>query len=220
MPFYTQIEPDPALARGYVYMLDAIDAYVARGRLGEAAHARRILRRMWREYEELGVQGAVKADEFIRGRLHATAVRPPTSGRLAAAISSRPIPSTFPAGAIGIADLARLEKGAINPRAKKAGSYWRAQEYGTDAHVGRIVPGYFFPPQSAPNAAEFRDHPYFQQAKMNKAGSTRRGMPAMVIGRPLDARHFLRDGTDEAVAWHRLESARINRRAISSLAAI
>lgn len=226
MPFYTRIEPDPALARGYVYMLDAIDAC----RLQAAAtpdpllrrmwrlrenRIRAALQRMWREYEQLGVDAAHQADTFIRQAIKQTAVRPPASGRLESAIQSRPLPSTFPAGAIGIADLDVLEKIA----ARGGGTYWRAQEYGTTAHVGRIVPGYFQPGQARPSAAEFRVHPYFGQAT-GRNGKAPKGTPAMRITRPLHARYFMRDGTTAIAGWHAKESVRINQRAISALAGL
>lgn len=213
MPFYTKLEPDPALARGYVFLLDAIDAYLAKGRLREAEMVRIIFRKITADYEALGKRAPAKADAYIRDVLRQTAVRPPTTGNLAAAIQSRPIPSTFPAAAVAIADLAVLEAGAVNPRS--GGVYWRAQEYGLPVDPdAKPVPGYFMPGYAGPDQAQFRLHPYFQQFGYAK------GMPALVRKRPLKARYYLREGTKLFVLWHESESARINRRALSRLAAI
>jgi hypothetical protein len=208
VPFYTRLEPDPALARGYVFLLDEIDVHLLRGRPDKAAKVRRIIQRMWREYDRLGVDGAVKVDELIRARIRTTAVRPPTSGALEGAIQSRPLPSTFPAGAVGIADLDPLT--AATMRANANEPYWRAQEYGYSGNVGRRLRGFFgdSPPGTSPaSGAEFRHHPYF---------FTGPG-PRMVIRQPIYSRHFLRDGTADFAAWHGGESARILREATIAL---
>lgn len=219
MRYYQQLLPPKGLGNGYVALLDAIDAFTARGMLAEAELVRKALQRMWREYERLSTEGARKADTLIRGRIRSTAVRPPTSGRMEAGIVSRPIPTTWPSAAMGIADLDELDKAATNPDFPAAGPYWRTQEYGYAGHVGRRVPGYFMPGRAKPSAAQFRVHPFFEQAG-SRGGKAPRGTPAMVIQRPIEARHFLRDGTDDLIAWRRLEMSAINRRAISTLARI
>lgn len=207
--YFTRIEPDPKLAVGYVELLDAIRDYTAKGRIADAAAVRAVLADMWAEYERLGIRAAAKADSFVRNRIRQTQVRPDASGRLRSSIASHPLPSTFPAGAIGIADLDQLDRGAT-----QAGPYWRAQEYGTTAHVGRVVPGYFQPGSARPDPAQFRAHPYFEPVQFQ------RGTPAMVIRRPLRARHFLRDGAAETVVWRAAQEARIQRTAVSRLLAI
>jgi len=213
MRFYTRLEPDPQLARGYVYLLDAIAAYRLKGRTADAERVRAILRRMWDDYDKLGARGAAKADELVKARLRATAVRPPTSGALEGAIFSRPLVSTFPAGAVGIVDLDALDAGAVNRRT--GGIYWRAQEYGLPVDPNaRPAPGYFEPGQSRPSAGQFRAHPYFAQQPYA------RGMPALVRTRPLEARHFLRDGAAAFATWHAQEDQRIQRSAITGLARI
>jgi hypothetical protein len=214
--FYSTIVPSPALERGYKYLLDAIDFYTRKGRFQDAAFVRSVLAQMWRDYEQLSVAGAAEADRLIRERIRQTQVRPDASGRLIGSIQSRPLRAALPGGGVGIADLDILEKGTVNPNAPKAGSYWRAQNYGTTAHVGRIVPGYFQPGNARPSAAEFRVHPYFQQS----GPPARRGTPAMVIRRPLQARHFMEDGTRAAVNWHRARSNEIDNRAVARLRAL
>jgi hypothetical protein len=54
-------------------------------------------------------------------------------------------------------------------------------------------------------------HPYFEPVYRT------RGTPAMVIKRPLEARHFLRDGVKVAVAFHTAREAAIVDRAIAAL---
>jgi hypothetical protein len=103
-------------------------------------------------------------------RLRQTQVRPDTPGpHLRDKIVSRPLPTTVPAGAFGIADLDVLDT-AVNPRT--GGIYWRSQEFGLPVLPQRPAPGFFQPGHARPNQAEFRVHPYFEQ--MTYA----RGMPA------------------------------------------
>jgi hypothetical protein len=209
--YYTRIVPPAGLERGYRDLLEAIAGFSTKRRLADAAEVRAVLAAMWADYETLARLGAVKADMFVRDRIRQTQVRPDASGRLRGSISSRPLPALLPGGGIGIADLDVLDHGTINPTARDKGSYWRAQERGTAAHVGRIVPGYFQPGNARPSAQEFRRHPYFEPV------SDTRGTPAMVIRRPLRARHFLRDGTDNAVVWHAQREARILAEAVTRL---
>lgn len=215
--YFAELQPDPELVAAYVAIVRTIKTYTAKGMLREAAQARAVYQGMVRDYESLATRGAAKADELVRERIRQTAVRPPTSGRLTAAIQSAPLKQPFPGGGVGIANLATLDKLAVNPNAKKKGEYWRAQEYGTSAHVGRIVPGFFMPGRSKPSAAEFRNHPYFEQAKRGKGGKASKGTPAMVIRRPIHARHFLQDGTVAFVLWHAQQTIRINTKAIQAL---
>jgi hypothetical protein len=185
--YYQRVPPPKGLGGGYVALLDAMDAYEARALtaanateraalMGKRELVRELLNWMWREYDALGTSASIKADEIIRRRIRQTAVRPPASGRLESGVVSRPIPTTWPGGALGVADLEILEKTAINPRYHGKGkkSYWRAPK----------------------------------------------GTPAMVITKPLHARHFLRDGTDELLLWRQREVSRINRVAINRLVAI
>jgi hypothetical protein len=218
--YYRRVGPEIAVTRGYVLLLDAIDVYMVKQMYPQAAEVRLIVQRMSGELERLGPRAAAKAEEYVRDRLRKTAVRPPTSGRLSDAVKARVIPTTFQQAAVGVGDIDILDSGAINPNAPKKGSYWRAQEYGTDAHVGRIVPGYFQPGMSAPAAGEFRNHPYFEQAGRGATGKAARGTPAMVITRPLEARFYLRDGTLEFANWRRSQVEAIYQRAITKLLAV
>lgn len=216
--YWRRIEPDPELALAYRDLTLAIRYFEAAGLRAEAAKLRLVLLRLWEDYEKLGARASAKADAFVRSRLRNTQVRPDASGRLRSAIRSRPLPvgagglgGLLPAGAIGIVDLDELDRLVVDPDDRQKRPYWRAQEYGTSAHVGRIVPGYFQPGSADPSAAEFRVHPYFKPVFYT------RGTPAMLIQRPLRARHFLRDGTADAVVWHRQRSVAINAHALAVL---
>lgn len=209
--FYAQLEPDPRLARAYVAILDTIDVYLARGLPQKAAQARRVFQELYRDFDRLGIRGAAKADELIRLRLAQTRVRPPTSGQLDRAIQSHPVPTAFPGGGVGVADMDVLDAVAVNQRT--GGVYWRAQEYGLPVDPAqKPAPGYFQPGFSRPNMGEFRNHPFFEQMQYA------RGMPALVRTRPLPARYYLRDGSRAFAAWHTAESTRIMRRATAALA--
>jgi hypothetical protein len=144
--------------------------------LAEAAMARAAYQDMVRGYEQLAPRAAQKADTFIRDRC----ARRPFARRPADDCRRRCTPSRsrqpFPGGGVGIAKIATLDKGG-QPKAKKKGEYWRAQEYGTEAHVGRIVPGFFMPGRSATIGRQFRNHPYFEQAKRGGAAGRRRREP-------------------------------------------
>jgi hypothetical protein len=209
-PFYARVEPDLDLANGYAHLLTAIASLTAKGRTAEASAVRAVLSETVGQFRLLGTRGAAKADIFIRNELRQSQVRPDASGSLAGAVQSMPLTTRLPGGGVGIASIEALDKGARDPN-YPAKSYWRAQEYGTAAHVGRIVPGYFQPGQSRPSAGEFRVHPYFDPVLRT------RGTPAMVITRPLRARYYLRDGTAKFVVWHVAETERILAAAISRL---
>jgi hypothetical protein len=213
--YYQRIPPDPALLRGYFFLLDAIRDYTAKGRLADAAAHRKILAEMWAEFEKLGVQAAAKADEAIRLHIRQTQVRPDASGRLNKSIQSRPLPSSFPVGAVGFADIDELDKGTINPTAPTKGAYWRAQEYGTAAHVGRIVPGYFSfggGPGRVGAVGHRVPHASLFRAGVPHARNPGHGHQTAVGSAPLPPR-----GVKVAVAFHTAREAAIVDRAIAAL---
>lgn len=210
--YYYRVGPGPRLATWYVRLLNLVVLYE---RLGETVNAARVeaaLGILSAGYEDLAKRGPVKADAMIRSRLRTTQKRPETPGpHLRDAIQSRPLPTRFPVGAIGIATIAELEAHE-NPRT--GGSYWRAQEYGLpvrpqDPPVG----GYFQgadPENAAPSQDQFRVHPYFQAQRG-------RGMPALVRRRPLAARRFLERGTEDYLAWHASRAASIEENVAKAL---
>lgn len=133
----------------------------------------------------IGVQTAAVADQSIKRHIKSTQVRPNTSkaDHLGDQIVSRHIAQRVEGGAVGVADVRVLDKAQ-----QGGGTYWEAQEFGTDAHVGRQVRGFFMPGRSRPDQGSFRVHPEFQ------AG---RG-PRMTINRPIRERGFLRRGVEDA----------------------
>lgn len=144
------------------------------------------------DLQEAGIQSSKIADAAIRAKFDASRgnrgrIRPENTGQLRKAIRSQPIPTAFPLGAIGIANIDELDQ-VVNPRT--GGAYWTAQEWGYDFR-GRKLVGYFFNPgQAAPSADAFRLHAYFQTE--GKTGA--RKVPGMVVKKAVLARHFLRDG--------------------------
>lgn len=210
--FYFRIEPDPRLLRGYTAILDAIDIYYAIGDRARAAALDAALQQMFARVDLLAKRTAVTADNTIRARIAATQKRPSTPGpHMRDHIHSVPLPSTVPGGAVGIANLDELDK-VVNPRT--GGAYWLAQEIGTgrtDNETGITMPsqkagvfggprkpvlGFFQPGDSRANESQFRVHPYFQQEPYRK------GIPAMVVRREIQPRHFLRDGAEVAYQQH------------------
>jgi hypothetical protein len=170
---------------------------------------------------ELGVarKTALRADQAIRQRIDATRVRPRRpggkSGQLSSRIKSEPLPSRpLALGQVGIARMEELDK-VVNPDFPNAKAYWRAQEYGYDFSQhprdkrGNVAIRGFFQPGNAPaNGGQFRQHPYFETAQ---------GAPRMVIRRPVPARHFLRDGTDNAVNYWHAEQQAVQRTIVAEL---
>jgi hypothetical protein len=213
MAFYARMEPDPEVAKGYAHLQSAITTLTTKKRFAEASAVRGVLAQVFRQFEVLGTTGADEADRIIRKHIAQTQVRPDATGSLRGAVQSRPLANPLPGGAVGIASIEELDKGARDPD-YPAKSYWRAQEYGTDAHIGRKVPGFFQPGQARANQADFRVHPYFQAMPGQK------NVSRMVIARPLEARYFLRDGTQEFAGWHVVQTERILGAAISRLLAL
>lgn len=208
--YYLMMEADPALGRIYVKLADIVAAYTAAGNPVAAARAEAVLRKMSAEFTRLGTRGAAKGTELIRQRLRITSVRPPTSGILEGAITSRPLPSFPPAGNVGVADMDELDRQVVNPRT--GGTYWRAQEYGLPvSYRGKPAPGFFMPGRSRPSMNEFQNHPYFEQMPYA------RGMPALVRTRDVPARHYLRDGSKAYEAWHIAEQNRIKAEAVKAV---
>jgi hypothetical protein len=148
---------------------------------------------------------ALEADRLIRAKIEATRLRPPTLGvknsqtALSGGIESRPVPSVLPGGgAVGIADLSLLIKATLRPSAgSKTPYYWRAQEFGSDHNVGRVIMGVFQPGAVAPDGGQFRSHPVFETR-----GPGEERYP-MRITRPIPERAFLREGAWDAYLYRR-----------------
>lgn len=206
--YYTRFEPDPRLARIYSEVQRLALIYRQLGQTGRAIRAIDLMEDVMRRLEAHAVRMSADADEIIRRHIETTRVRPRASGRMSSAVKSRPLVTSVPSGAIGVADLDELDKSTPASRmGPRHIPYWYAQEFGSEAAVGRIVPGYFQPGNARAAADQFRVHPFFEQV----GPKAPRGTPAMVITRPIEARHFLRDGTRDALALHLREIRRVNQ---------
>jgi hypothetical protein len=227
--YYTRFEPDPALVTLYADLQGAALSFFRAARrevdpvLRAALQTRgfgasEIERALRARLERHAVRSAAQADELIRQRIEATRKRPRRSPPgMSSHILSRPLATSEPSGAIGVADLDELDKSNPAARMGRTGvPYWMAQEYGSSAAVGRRVPGYFQPGNARPDPAQFRVHPYFEQSSKPAP----RGTPAMVIKRPIEARWFLKDGSADALAFHTRGLKEIDRQALRGIAAI
>jgi hypothetical protein len=229
--YFQRLDPPDGLGQGYVALLDAMDTWELRAlaasnptervtMLAKREELRRVLEQMWKSYDRLGVDGPRRADQIIRRFIRQTAVRPPTSGRLESGILSRALPTAWPAGAIGVADIERLDLTAVNPNYHGKGkkSYWRAQEYGYSGARWAHRPGFLHAGPVTPVGSGVSQPPVLRAAAVDPAPASPKGTPAMVITKPIRARHFLRDGTAEFIAWREREMSRINRTAINRMA--
>lgn len=222
--FFQRYLPDPRLFRGYRHIQDAIDVYRAAREPQVAARLEAELQALMVTTERQTAQDALAGTKIMQETLRRRLVRPETAGpHLSSRIHSLPLPTELPAGAIGYGDIGQLDT-AIDPDYPESGSYWRAQEYGSDAAVGRIVVGFFQPGFAAPSEGEFRRHPYFTAAGGFDAARGRLpgeegSAPAMRIKRPIPAKHFLRDGAVEAVAEHESQMQRLQSDAIDAMLA-
>lgn len=158
----------------------------------------------------LAIRTANVADASIRRHIDQTQVRPDTTKQrhMRDNIHSRhvPLPGVAEAGIVGIADMSELNK-----TTRGGGAYWAAQEFGTDAHVGRTIRGYFMPGRSRPSQADFRTHPEFQAAG--------RG-PQMTIANPIEERGFLRDGVEDAWNYRHRQFASIKAKLMQEITAV
>ena len=131
----------------------------------------------------------------IRLRIKATQKRAYTVTRpyLIDQVKARPefLASPWATGAVGVGDIDALDK-AVNPRDPGKFPYWRSQEYGARPS-NKAVYGYFWDrgvnTRSRPSQLEFRIHPIFIASKPGQR---------MIWRRPIEARHFVRDGADRA----------------------
>lgn len=167
----------------------------------------RLYERFNRDLDRVAQTSAARATRAIKRKLAETAVRPETDKprHLADMIKSRRanVARGVGTGAVGVADIAELNK-AVDPDFPRGGTYWEAQEYGTFAHMGRRITGYFYgggAPIAPPREAQFRVHAAFSPGDLLTGPRGGRGGRG-TIRRPLMARRFIRDGADSARdAW-------------------
>lgn len=175
-----------------------------------------------REMEELALRGAADATERMRAKFKRTKRRSLTvqAPYLLNALRAKPLVTglKLSAGAVGVADLDRLNK-VTNPSSPQHGAYWRAQEFGTGqpggppSQLGRVIRGYFYDrglSNPTPPVSGGGSQPIFVSARNANAaaaalghgqfgGGTRGGFGGYgTIQREIQGRHFIRDGADLA----------------------
>jgi hypothetical protein len=118
------------------------------------------------------IEAAGVADVVATNVLKATQVRPDTT-------KQRHLEDTFlsratPTGAVELGVAGLFDEKKLN-QAKRGGNiYWEAQEFGTDAHVGRVIRGFFVGSggRARPSQADFRVHPEFQAQRGGRQGGS------------------------------------------------
>lgn len=132
------------------------------------------------------------AEEAIKQAEASSRVRPDTGGaggpRLGDYIGKSD-PLTAVEGSVGINDEDYLDSTVpwwwTNEGPREGGDF--------SGHIGREIRGLFQPGSSRPSPAEFRTHPLFSPGRGGKG----------VIESPIPARHFVRDGGQQAATrWH------------------
>lgn len=198
-----------------------------------------LLERSYREFNRnldlLAVTTAKDADLRIKEQLAKTARRPDTgvAPHLRSGIKSAPLrtPGPFATGAVGIVNLARIER-IVNPNDPSRVPYWIVQEEGSRANVGRTIFGYFFDrgfsnaQRPAPGyTGTANAQPLFSPGRAgNLPASVQGGIGPRggkggkgVIRNPIPARHFVRDGANKARADWRLGIDRIERASLRDI---
>lgn len=137
---------------------------------------------------------AVNSQKMIVASLRSKLVRPPTGIHpgLEDVIWCTPVSTgPFSFGQVELAWVSKLDE-AVNPEGGVL-PYWRAQEFGYSGNLGRRLFGTFSggAADAMPTALQFRQHAVFTFGDGPNAGLG-------TITRPIPAKHFLRDGTDEA----------------------
>lgn len=219
--FFRRYLPDPRLAAGYKNIIDAAAVYRAARRPDVAARLEEQLASLFASITRQTEQDAIGGTEVMRRTLKARLVRDRTQGpHLADRIVALPTPLGLPAGGIGYGAIEQLDQ-AVDPDHPQAGTYWRAIEEGSSHMVGRIVLGYFQPGFVPAAADQFRRHPYFTAQDPAEPGFMPgvATAPAMRVQRPIEAKHFLQDGSAVAIAAHEQQMKRLQRDAIDAMLA-
>lgn len=151
--------------------------------------------------------GALAATRGMKTVLKQTQLRPDTDRRphLRDLLRSKPavVPGLrgFATGSVAIGDVDWLEK-AIDPEYPQHGSYWRAQNYGTAAHVGREIYGFFHgggsmskPLAALAGGGSMQHDPMFSPSSKMSGPRGGRGGPGR-ISVPLKPRMFVERGRD------------------------
>lgn len=200
---------------------------------GGAAGIVRLLKASYRKFnadlDELARRTSAEAVTAMQERLDQTERRRNTGVRphLRSRLHARPldIGGPFATGAVGIADEDLLDK-LVDPLYPADGPYWRTQEFGSTAHVGRQIRGYFFDPGGRGPKAPARGYtgnraiaqPLFTPSSKQQGPQGGRGGKG-TIRVPIRARHFIRDGAKQAEANWRVGLRRIERESLAAIRA-
>lgn len=211
--FFTLLPTPPALLGGLELLAEA--AVVARALSGAEAVAIIELAATVRAGANLAaIETAKAADEAIRHRIDITRKRPESGAfagarkRLNEGVHSEPLGD----GGVGIGSIAALDS-VVGSDGRP---FWRAQEEGTSANVGRLIFGTFEGPgltPSPPDSSLFRVHPVFTPGSGIAAGGG-------VIRRPIPARHFVRDGAAIATIFREDQFRTIELDAVGAIRAL
>lgn len=210
---------------------------------GGAANIVRLLKVSYRKFnrdlDELARVTSVQAVGAMQQRLDRTERRRSTGidPHLRDHLEARPLDAgvaPFATGAVGIGDEAVLDK-LVDPLYPADGPYWRTQEFGTRAHIGRRIRGYFFDPGGKNPTAPARGYtgnkqiaqPLFVPGRPIGAVG---GIPGGIgprggrggkgtIRQPIRARHFIRDGSKDAEGKWRAGLQRIERESLVAIEA-
>lgn len=106
-------------------------------------------------------------------------------------------------GGVGIGSIAEMDS-VVGTDGRP---FWRTQEYGSDHNVGRVVYGLFQPGGVPASQGEFRKHPVFEPGSGG----------AMIIRRPIPARHFMRDGAAEAEGFRARELGQVEDEGVAEI---
>lgn len=191
------------LIASYEQMFAALDIALRR-QPSAAIQIRLLIRDIQTRIDVVAAKTATTGETAVLRRIAATRKRPQTAagssqaGRLESGIVCKPLPIIFPrgSGGVGIGQIAALEAATVSghPTNSDYPFYWRAQEDGSRAMVGRQLYGVFQPGEARPARAEFRVHSTFEQ---RQRGGAQRSYK-MVVRRPVEARNFLKDGAGAA----------------------
>lgn len=192
--FYELLPAPPALLGGLELLSEAAALAVRIGDGAQAALIEDLAANVERKAAEIGLETAKVADRSIVAQINKTRLRPaagalsPRPKTLEEGVKSEPLGM----GGVGIASISELDS-VVGTDGQP---FWRAQEYGSDHNVGRVIVGVFQPGDAPADPSESRRHPIFEVGA---------GGGVMVIRRPIPAKHFLRDGSAAAILFRERE---------------
>lgn len=209
--FYEILPTPPALIGGLELLTEALGLARTTPSGFDEAEIEAVISSVTDRVNAAAQETAMFSERTIVSNIETTRLRPEAHvdrKRLADGIKSE----SLGMGSVGIGAIEDLDTVV----GKDGKPFWRAQEFGSTHLVGRSILGLFQPGTAVPSEAEFRQHPIFEQGE---------GMglvePALMrIKRPIPARHFLRDGTAEALLFREKKFGEAEAIAIGEMRAI